>query len=189
MSKIYTKTGDKGETSLVGGKRVRKSSLRVEAYGTVDELNSHIGLLRAELPGDTDQDQLLASIQHRLFSCSSYIATPNEAREEYHIECGVKDEHVRGLEQMIDKMNESVPPFRYFVLPGGSRSAAAAHICRTVARRSERSIYRFMESEPEAVVDPLVLQYINRLSDYLFVLARYLLHLDGKEDVRWDPTL
>ena len=187
MSKIYTKTGDKGETGLVGGKRIRKSALRVEAYGTVDELNSHIGLLRAEMTHANPQDDVLAMIQHRLFSCSSYIATPNEAREEYHIECGVKDEHVKKLEEMIDEMNEKVPPFKFFVLPGGSKAAALAHVARTVARRTERAIYRFMEDEPDAVMDPLVLQFINRLSDYLFTLARYANLSAGREDVRWEP--
>lgn len=186
MSKIYTKTGDKGETGLVGGKRVRKSSLRVEAYGTVDELNSFIGLLRADMPEGFGQDDILGMIQHRLFSCSSYIATPDDAREEYGIECGVKEEHVKKLEEMIDTMHETVPPFRFFVLPGGSHASAVTHICRTVTRRTERAIYRFMESEPEATVDPLVLQFVNRLSDYLFTLGRALIYYEGKEEVRWE---
>ena len=186
MSKIYTKTGDKGETGLVGGRRVRKSSLRVEAYGNVDELNSNIGLLRALIPSGVGQDELLAMIQHRLFSCSSYIATPNDAREMYHIECGVKDENVKALEDMIDKINTEVPPFKAFILPGGSHAAAVAHVCRTVTRRTERSIYRFMESEPDAEVDPRVLQFINRLSDYLFTVARAILLYEGKPEVLWE---
>lgn len=186
MSKIYTKTGDKGETGLVGGKRVRKSSLRVEAYGTVDELNSCIGLLRSEIPSGVGQGEVLAMIQHRLFSCSSYLATPNEAREEYGIECGVKDEHVKALEENIDLMNETVPPFKFFILPGGSHAAAVTHLCRTVARRAERAIYRFLENEEDAEVDPLVLQFVNRLSDYLFTLARAINLHEGIEDVRWE---
>lgn len=186
MSKIYTKTGDKGETGLVGGKRIRKSSLRVEAYGTIDELNSNIGLLRSEIPSGVGQDEVLGMIQHRLFSCSSYLATPTEAREEYNIECGVKDEHVKKLENMIDMMHETVPPFKFFILPGGSRAASIAHICRSVTRRTERAIYRFIESDPEADVDPFVLQFINRLSDYLFTLARAILLFEGKEEVRWE---
>ena len=188
MSKIYTKTGDKGETGLVGGRRIRKSAPRVEAYGTVDELNSWIGLLRAELPAAAaDQEALLASIQHRLFSCSSYLATPDDAREQYHITLGISEEHVRALEEMIDRLDEVLPPFKFFILPAGSRAASVAHLARTVARRTERAVYRFLESDPEATVDPLLLQYLNRLSDYLFSAARLLLRAEGKEEVRWDP--
>lgn len=186
MSKIYTKTGDKGQTSLVGGQRVSKCHPRIEAYGTVDELNSYIGLLRAEQPKALGQDDLLSAIQHCLFTCGAYLATDNSEPGAYTMESGITEADITAVEQMIDRLQEQLPVTRAFILPAGSRATAVAHLCRTVARRAERAIYRFIEGEDGGgTVDAAVLVYINRLSDYFFVLARAITHHLGLPEVIW----
>ncbi len=187
MTKIYTKTGDKGLTSLVGGQRVSKCHPRIEAYGTLDELNSQIGLLRALLPTGLDQDETLAGIQSRLFTCGAYMATDNTKSSGYVVESGISPSDVSELEQTIDRLQQELPAMRAFILPAGSQATAVAHICRTVARRAERAIYSFLEKSGDeaTTIDPCVLEYINRLSDYFFVLARAITHHLGLPEVIW----
>ena len=179
--KIYTKTGDLGETSLVGGQRVSKTCRRLESYGTIDELCSHIGLLITYCESARDRDFLL-SVQGTLFVVGGYLATDNSQRD---IRPGnmVTDEMVAAVEREIDALQEVVPPLHLFVLPGGTCGAAQAHVCRTVCRRAEREILRLVESGAE--VEAHVTSYVNRLSDYLFVLARKLNADAGMEDIVW----
>lgn len=190
-SLVYTRGGDKGMTSLVGGQRVSKSSLRLETYGTVDELNSFIGLLRAHLGTQLEQDALLSHIQHRLFTGGAYLATANEDPDHmaYRAESGLRQDDIKMLEDMIDKLDETLPKLNKFVLPAGGPATAAAHICRVVARRAERGIYRFLEASEGIEIDPMVLQYINRLSDYFFILGRATAHLECGQEVTWDQDL
>lgn len=165
--KLYTRGGDKGQTSLVGGKRVPKHHVRIESYGTVDELNSFIGLLLShELP--QDDVHTLQWIQHKLFSVGSYLAT-DPSQTEIRLESQVSEVAISRIEGEIDRLNDCVPPIQAFILPAGGAIPATAHVCRTVCRRAERCIYRLNELEP---VETLVLRYINRLSDYFFALAR-----------------
>ena len=182
-SLIYTGTGDKGTTSLVGGQRVPKSHQRIESYGTIDELNSFIGLLITSLDSQEDADFLLF-IQHKLFTIGSYLATDQETTE-LKIESRVTPESIEKLEREIDRLDNDLPKMKSFVLPGGCRSASLAHVCRTVCRRAERQIYRLAE---EHKVEEPVLVFMNRLSDYLFVLARKeCINQNGKEII-WDYT-
>ena len=164
---IYTRTGDKGTTSLVGGQRVSKAHDRIESYGTVDELNSFIGLLITALNDEKDTD-FLSFIQHKLFTIGSYLAT-DQATTELKIESKVTPESIERIEREIDRLDNELPKMHAFILPGGCRSAALAHVCRTVCRRAERQIYRLAENCP---VEEPVLIFMNRLSDYFFVLAR-----------------
>lgn len=177
--KIYTKTGDQGKTGLIGGTRVSKSDLRLEAYGTVDELNAHIGLLCAEgVSGD--QAGLLEIIQNDLFLLGSWLATDQTIADASKF---LPDEsHISDLETAMDKMNEILPELKSFILPGGCKAASQAHICRTVSRRAERRIIAF---SLEYNTDNLILKFINRLSDYFFVLSRHLNHLEGIEEISW----
>lgn len=179
--KVYTKTGDKGQTSLVGGQRVSKCCERLESYGTVDELNSHVGLLIALDADDTDK-QFLTDIQGKLFVVGGYLATDNSQRE---VRSGniVTPEMVSAVESEIDRLQAMLPPLRLFILPGGTVASSQAHVCRTVCRRAERCILRLVECGAE--VDEQVLSYVNRLSDYFFVLARKLNVDAGVEDVVW----
>lgn len=179
--KIYTKTGDRGQTSLVGGQRVSKCCDRLESYGTVDELNSHIGVLITYCKDERDA-VFLTDVQAKLFVVGGYLATDNSTRE---VRQGniVTPEMVAEVEQEIDRVQALLPPLRLFILPGGSRASAYAHVCRTVCRRAERCILRLVESGAE--VDDNVTAYVNRLSDYLFVLARKLNVDNGVEDVVW----
>lgn len=182
-SNIYTGTGDKGTTSLVGGQRVSKAHERIESYGTIDELNSFIGLLITALDDDKDKD-FLSFIQHKLFTIGSYLATDQETTE-LKIESRVTAESIERIEREIDRLDNELPKMKAFILPGGCRSAALAHVCRTVCRRAEREIYRLDEMSP---VEEPVLKFINRLSDYMFVLARKeCLNNNGKEII-WDYT-
>lgn len=178
--KIYTRTGDQGETSLVGGQRVPKTHVRLEAYGTIDELNSAIGLLETYLTEESDRTFII-SIQNRLFSVASMLATDTseEGRQYKHI---VTQADVEEMEQAIDAAGEGLPGWRGFILPGGSRGAAVAHLCRTICRRAERRIYALADV---AEVDALLLAYVNRLSDYLFVLAQKINHLAGISENIW----
>lgn len=179
--KVYTKTGDKGQTSLVGGQRVSKCCERLESYGTVDELNSHIGVLITYCSDDKDKD-FLVDVQGKLFVVGGYLATDNSQRE---IRQGniVTTEMVEEVEHEIDRLQELLPPLKLFILPGGSRAASYAHVCRTVCRRAERCILRLVETDAE--VDDNVTAYVNRLSDYLFVLARKLNMDNNTNDIVW----
>jgi len=175
LSKIYTRTGDDGSTGLGDGSRVAKDHVRVEAYGTVDELNAVVGLLRAELAADHPQQALLGAVQHDLFDLGGELCIPG-----YTL---LKPEGIDQLEQAIDAMNETLPPLKEFILPGGGRAASTAHLARTVCRRAERRVHSLAQAE--ANVGALPLQYLNRLSDYLFVLARTLARADGAGEVLW----
>lgn len=182
-SKIYTGGGDKGRTSLVGGFRVSKTHPRLEAYGTIDELNSFIGLLIAEIE-DEDVCELLLFIQSKLFTVGSYLAT-DPTKTEYKIESHVTGDSIERIEGAIDLMDSQLPKLKAFVLPGGSRTAALAHVCRTVCRRAERNIYRLMETDS---VEDLLLVFMNRLSDLLFVIARKECLVKNGEEIFWNNT-
>lgn len=176
---VYTRTGDQGVTSLVGGKRVPKTSLRIECYGTIDELNSQLGLLLTYLNESSDSDCLIR-IQEQLFAIGNILATdPDSATPS---KCKITEEDVIELEHCIDKANDGLPGWRGFTLPGGCRAAAVAHVCRTICRRAERLIYALDADEP---VDKNVTAYINRLSDYLYVLACRLNFLGGTDEILW----
>lgn len=163
ITKVYTRTGDRGETSLVGGRRVRKDSPRVEAYGDVDELNSLLGLTRAHL-ADSPANRLLAEIQNELFTVGADLASPLEIAAPR-----ITPDHIARLEKAIDEWNRTLPPLREFILPGGTVPGALLHLARAVARRAERRVVRLIAEEP---TNEYVLVYLNRLSDLLFVLAR-----------------
>ena len=180
--KVYTKTGDQGMTSLIGGTRVPKNSIRLEAYGHVDELNSHIGMIRS-LVADREIAEELACIQMRLFDVGGNLATDPDGKAS-KMPVGVEDKDVEELEKAIDRMEAEVPPLRFFVLPGGSELVAFCHIARTVCRRTER---RVLDLNRETAVDVRVMKYINRLSDYLFMLSRKLAHDTGIEELKWMP--
>ena len=180
---IYTGSGDKGMTSLVGGERVSKSSQRIESYGTVDELNSFIGLLMTELKDQKDIDFLLA-VQSRLFSVGAYLETDTKTVS-LKEGCGVAEKCVRSLEMEIDRIDGELPKMKHFILPGGCRSASLSHVCRTICRRAEREIYRLAE---QVEIEPLLLVYMNRLSDYFFVLARKECIREKVNEIIWDYT-
>lgn len=181
MSRIYTRKGDRGQTSLVGGQRVSKCCDRLESYGTIDELNSAIGLLITYCDNEHDVE-FLTQVQQTLFIVGGYLAT-DSADGEVPSSTAVTAEMVTTLEAEIDRLDGMVAPLRQFILPGGTRGAAHAHICRTVCRRAERCVFRLIECG--ATVDECVTSYINRLSDYLFILARKLNADAGTEDVTW----
>jgi cob(I)alamin adenosyltransferase len=180
VTKIYTRTGDAGETSLFGGGRVSKDDLRVRAYGTIDELNAAIGVVRAGEP-PPEIDGILERVQHQLFDLGAELATPESAAAAARITRTTAD-RVEGLEQDIDRGEALLPPLRQFVLPGGTPVAAALHHARTVARRAEREIVSLNARES---VNPDLLKYVNRLSDLLFVLARVANQAAGRPDVIW----
>lgn len=182
--KIYTKTGDKGQTSLIGGTRVTKNHLRIEAYGTVDELNSWIGVVRDSIAFD-DMQKTLIEIQDRLFTIGSSLATDPEKSPKTQLP-DLKESDVLFLEQKMDEMNEELPEMRSFVLPGGHLSVSYSHVARTVCRRSERKVIALAEN---AFVAPLVQPYLNRLSDYLFVLSRCIGHKLNVNETPWKPRL
>lgn len=184
--KIYTRTGDTGDTSLFGGQRVHKDSVRVTAYGTVDELNSALGLVIAGLPAELDdwRDTLLA-VQADCFTLGATLATPKPAdAKPAHIPT-LPESRVTDLERAIDRLDEELPALKAFVLPGGSPSAAALHLARSVCRRAERCVVALAGGEP---VEPIVLKYLNRLSDFLFTLARAANARRGVADVEWHPS-
>ena len=181
-SNLYTFTGDKGTTSLVGGKRVSKTDARLEAYGTTDELNAHIGVL-AEAAGISPDDiALLRFIQNKLFVVGSYLATDTDFTE-LRDASRLKAEDITRIEHRIDELDNIVPPLRAFVLPGGCYAASQAHVCRTVCRRAER---RICEVALQAPVDDNLLRFINRLSDYFFVLARFNNMQAGSPEFFWE---
>ena len=175
LSKIYTRTGDKGTTGLGDGSRVDKDSARIEAIGTVDELNCLLGILLSQgLPEDISQ--LMTRIQHRLFDLGGELAVPG-----YNV---LSEASVEELEQQLDRLNETLPPLQEFILPAGSPSAASCHHARAVCRRAERRLTQLARTESEQV-GPLALKYLNRLSDLLFVVARVLARQDGGQEVYW----
>ena len=176
--KIYTKTGDQGKTSLFGKARVDKDDIRIESYGTVDELNSQIGLLLSEVT-DPEITEFLQKIQSKLFDIGSNLAA--DPTNNYPLP-EIVPENTMTLERAIDKMNETLEPLKTFILPGGSKSNAVCHVCRTVCRRSER---RVVTLSKVAEVKPEIIIYLNRLSDYLFVLSRYILSAEGKDEIPW----
>ena len=186
--KVYTKTGDTGTTALFGGTRVPKHHIRIESYGTVDELNSHIGLIR-------DQDinplykNILIEVQDRLFTVGAILATPPEKEmlkngEKRLQNLGIQESDIEYLENQIDSMEESLPQMTHFVLPGGHTTVSYCHIARCVCRRAERLAVHLNDIEP---TDERVIKYLNRLSDYLFVLARKLSYDLQADEVQWIP--
>lgn len=182
--KIYTKTGDKGTTALVGGRRISKGALKIESYGTVDELNSWIGLIRDQ-PVNEARRNLLKEIQDRLFTIGADLASEPEEIRKKPVP-GIFEEDITLLEKEMDNMDAQLPPLRSFVLPGGHQSVSYAHLGRTVCRRAERLVIRLSEEEE---VNPLIVKYLNRLSDYLFVLSRKITQELGSEEVTWKPRM
>ena len=186
--KIYTKTGDQGTTALFGGTRVPKHHMRIEAYGTVDELNSYIGLIRDQ-PAEGPHKELLIKVQDKLFTVGAILATDPEkavltsGKERLNIP-KISEDDIAVLETAMDEMNESLPPLTHFVLPGGHTTVSYCHIARCICRRAERRATLLHESE---AVDSMVLKYLNRLSDYLFVLARKLSHQLQADEIKWIP--
>jgi len=178
--KIYTKTGDKGMTSLFGGTRVSKDYIQIESYGTVDELNAHIGLL-ISLIEEKDLLKTLKAVQSILFDIGSHLASDGKADD--HLP-QLEEHFINELEKLMDSMTLKLPPLKAFILPGGNQRISIAHICRTICRRAER---RVISLEPIKALNPLIIIYLNRLSDYFFVLARYLSRLDGIDEIKWNP--
>jgi len=186
LNKIYTKTGDAGTTALGSGERVPKTSPRIAAYGTVDETNAHIGVARVHLANaDPDVDAMLLRVQNDLFDLGADLCVPDRGEKLPYEPLRVADAQVKRLEEEIDLMNGSLTPLRSFILPGGSATAAALHVARTVSRRAERMIVELAAIPGEPVRAP-VLKYINRLSDFLFVASRYV-NERGKGDILWVP--
>ncbi|MDO9125790.1 cob(I)yrinic acid a,c-diamide adenosyltransferase [Parvibaculum sp.] len=189
LNKIYTRTGDKGTTALANGERVPKHALRIESYGTVDETNSVIGIARLHTGGMARLDAMLMRIQNDLFDLGADLATPDRGEKLGYEPLRILDAQVDRLEKEIDELNGVLEPLRSFVLPGGTAAAAHLHLARTVCRRAERLVTALME-EPEEKVSEAALRYLNRLSDFLFVAARYVNRgEDGKGpgDVLWVP--
>ncbi len=179
--KIYTKTGDKGTTSLIGGTKVPKSHLRIEAYGTVDELNSFIGLVNDHM-NNPETGVILKEIQDRLFTIGSSLACDPEKELKLKIP-DLKETDIQFLEKEIDRMNETLPQMKSFLLPGGHVSVTTTHVASCVCRRAERVCVNMQQQQME--IEPLVIKYLNRLSDYLFVLARYAGHRLKVEEIPW----
>lgn len=182
-SKIYTKTGDTGKTSLIGGTKVPKSHIRIQAYGTVDELNSFTGLLRDQL-SEVHSRELLLEVQDRLFTIGSSLACDPDKEIAMKIP-DLRESDILLLENEIDLMNTKLPEMKSFILPGGHVTVSTAHICRTICRRAERLIVEL--DEKERLGQPLIIKYLNRLSDYFFVLARWTGHLLGISELKWKP--
>lgn len=186
--KIYTKTGDNGITGLYGGTRVSKSHIRIESYGTVDELNSYLGLIRDQNI-DKKTNETIIKIQKELFSVGAVLATPVEKNTLKNGkvrlgETSIKDEMIFFLENEIDLMNEHLPPMTHFVLPGGHTVVSYCHIARCICRKAERLVVRLSDKEE---VPSTVMIYLNRLSDYLFILARKLTFDNNAEEIKWIP--
>ena len=186
--KIYTKTGDNGTTALFGGTRVPKHHIRIESYGTVDELNSYLGLIRDQAI-DTNYKNMLIHIQDRLFTVGAILATPEDkailknGKERLNIP-KISMENIERLEHEMDTMNEALPPMTHFVLPGGHQTVSFCHIARCVCRRAERLATALNDIEP---IDAHTIMYLNRLSDYLFVLARKLTYDLQADEIKWIP--
>lgn len=186
--KIYTKTGDKGETSLYGGTRVSKAAARVESYGTLDELNAFIGLAKAEISDEKVLSQL-QKIQFDLFTVGSEAATPTDklilANGKNRLDLMISEEEISELEHWMDDLDAELEPLQFFILPSGGKAAASVHVCRTVCRRAERAMVYLNETEE---VRPELIKYLNRLSDYLFILARYISKISGEKEDYWNPS-
>lgn len=181
--KIYTKTGDLGTTALFGGKRVSKANLRIDAYGTIDELNAYVGMLRDQPVNDKRKD-VLTEIQDRLFTVGAMLATePGNTKVKVPV---LNDGDVEFLEKQIDTMDAVLPPMKSFILPGGHASVSFGHITRTVCRRSERLVIALNEVEK---IDPLVIKYLNRLSDYFFELCRMMAHELAADETPWKARM
>ncbi len=180
ITKVYTRTGDKGQTSIIGGIRVSKASERLEAYGTVDELSSHLGLLAAMLSEGEYYDMIIR-IQNNLFNVCTNLAT-DQSQTPLYDSAKLADGEIELLEKEVDRMMKSLPERQGFILPGGTQMAAQAHVCRTVCRRAERRIVALSEV---AQISPETLQYVNRLSDYLFVLAKKINFNAGTSEIVW----
>ncbi|MGL4333146.1 MAG: cob(I)yrinic acid a,c-diamide adenosyltransferase [Bacteroidales bacterium] len=180
-SLLYTKTGDKGTTSLVGGTRISKASVRLDSYGTMDELNSYIGLLLCEMDDNEPEKETLRFIQHKLFSVGGYLASEPDSPY-FKPGCTVSEDNIKHIEMHIDSIDANLPKLHAFVLPGGSKAAAVASIARTICRRGERIICALNEESP---VDDTVMRFVNRLSDYLFALSR-MLCLKESNEIFWD---
>ncbi|MGZ8509100.1 MAG: cob(I)yrinic acid a,c-diamide adenosyltransferase [Chitinophagaceae bacterium] len=183
--KIYTKTGDKGITSLIGGTKVSKAHLRIEAYGTIDELNSYIGLCN-DLLSDKNSSAILPEVQDRLFTIGAALACDPEKETKMKIP-DLKEEDIILLESEIDQMDEILPSMKSFILPGGHPVISHLHVARCICRRAERSCVRLKSQNNE--VEPIIPKYLNRLSDYLFILARYAGHLMGVPEIPWKPRI
>ncbi len=183
-SQVYTKTGDKGKTSLIGGTRVEKNHYRLEAYGTVDELNTFIGMIRS-YDIDEQSNKMIIDIQHKLFYIGAYLATDSNVTD-LREKMKYSDSDIELLESEMDRMESELPPMKYFVLPGGNPCVSYCHISRTVCRRTER---RILSMKEETEVHTWVIRYINRLSDYLFVLSRYLSKHFNINEIPWVPEL
>ena len=186
--KIYTKTGDKGETSLYGGTRVSKAAARVESYGTLDELNALIGLAKSEISDEKVLSQL-QKIQFDLFTVGSEAATPTDkmllANGKNRLDLMISEKEITELELWMDDFDAELEPLRFFILPSGGKAAATLHVCRTVCRRAERAMVFLNETEE---VRPELIKYLNRLSDYLFILARYISKISGEKEEYWNPS-
>ncbi len=176
LSKIYTRTGDNGTTGLSDGSRVDKDSLRIAAIGSVDELNSQLGVICSE-EDDWEIQELVTRIQHRLFDMGGELSMPDQTL--------VQADAVTWLEQKLDLLNEELAPLEDFILPGGCRSAATCHVARSLCRRAERDMVHLSRKEP---ISPVLAAYLNRLSDFLFVLCRHLNKLHGHNDILWQHT-
>ena len=180
ITKVYTRTGDQGETSLVAGVRIKKSSIRLEAYGTVDELSAHLGML-VSMMKEGDERDFIIRIQNNLFNVCTHLAT-DQSQTPLYPSAHLAEGEIASIEQKIDSLMKQLPERQGFVLPGGVPAACQAHICRTVCRRAERRIAALAE---EAQIAPEMQQYVNRLSDYLFVLAKIINFNEGKSEIVW----
>ena len=186
--KIYTKTGDKGETALYGGTRVSKASARVESYGNIDELNSFIGIAKSHIE-DKEVLEQLKKIQFDLFTVGSEAATPVDklmlANGRSRLPLIIAEKEIEELENWMDAYEEKLDPLQFFILPGGGKAATFLHAARTICRRAERSLVFLNQNEE---VRPELIKYLNRLSDYLFVLARYVSKINGEAEEYWNPN-
>lgn len=185
INKVYTKSGDRGKTQLIGGEKVAKNNARIECYGTIDELNATLGMFGSALEGSAAQDRLapkLLRIQNELFNVGTQLATPDEERRKKLPD--ITAVHIETLESEIDELNEELPDLQSFVLPGGSQASSSAHLARCVCRRAERLVVALASSE---TVDTRHLIYLNRLSDSLFVFGRYCMVADKREELLWQP--
>ena len=181
ITKVYTRTGDKGMTSLVGGVRIKKSDIRLEAYGTVDELSAHLGMLVSMINIDEERS-LLIRVQNNLFNVCTHLAT-DQSQTPLYPSAHLAEGEIEFLEERIDKLMKALPERQGFILPGGVKAACQAHICRTVCRRAERRIAALAEV---AQIGPEMQMYVNRLSDYLFVLAKIINFNEGKSEIIWE---
>jgi cob(I)alamin adenosyltransferase len=185
LNRIYTRTGDNGTTGLVTGERRPKHDLRIDAFGTVDETNACIGLARLHAGNEAEVDAMLARIQNDLFDLGADLATPEEGKPLPYEPLRISDAQVERLEREIDRLNEHLSPLKSFVLPGGSEAAANLHLARTICRRAERLVVA-LNDKPDEIISAAAIKYLNRLSDFLFVAARYV-NDRGARDVLWVP--